>query len=110
MRIHELRRTQQLPGPPEDVFGFFADAVNLEAITPPLLGFRIITPRPIELRVGALIAYRLKVHGIPLGWLTSIQAWEPPYRFVDQQVRGPYALWHHTHTFTAGPPPEGCAR
>lgn len=99
MRIHELRRTQQLPGPPEKVFGFFGDASNLEAITPPLLGFEIVTPRPIEMRVGALISYRLKVHGVPLGWLTSIQVWDPPHRFVDQQVKGPYALWHHTHTF-----------
>ena len=105
MRIHELRRTQELPGTPEEVFPFFADAGNLEAITPPLLGFRIITPRPIEMRVGALISYRLKVRGIPLGWLTSIQAWEPPHRFVDQQVNGPYALWHHTHTFE--PTPRG---
>lgn len=99
MRIHVLHREQRLPGTPDEVFPFFADAHNLEAITPPLLRFRIVTPEPIEMRVGTLIQYRLRLHGLPISWLTSIQAWEPPYRFVDQQIRGPYALWHHTHTF-----------
>lgn len=99
MRIHVLHREQLLPGTPEEVFPFFADAQNLEAITPPLLRFRIVTPEPIEMRVGTLIQYRLRLHGLPISWLTSIQAWEPPYRFVDQQIKGPYALWHHTHTF-----------
>ncbi len=99
MRIHTLRREQRLPGTPGEVFGFFAEAANLEAITPALLRFQVITPQPIEMRVGTLIQYRLRVRGVPVSWLTSIQAWEAPHRFVDQQVRGPYALWHHTHTF-----------
>lgn len=105
MQIHELRREQVLPGAPQDVFAFFAEARNLEAITPPLLRFEVLTPGPIDLGVGTLIQYRLRLHGIPITWLTSIQAWDPPHRFVDQQVRGPYALWHHTHTFT--PHPQG---
>lgn len=99
MRVHELRREQWLAGSPDEVFPFFGDAANLEAITPPLLNFRIVTPGPIEMRVGTLIQYRLRVHGVPVNWLTSIQEWEPGVRFVDQQIRGPYALWHHTHTF-----------
>jgi ligand-binding SRPBCC domain-containing protein len=99
MQIHTLQRTQRLDGSPDDVFPFFADAHNLEAITPPLLRFRVVTPRPIPMGVGTLIQYRLRLHGIPVSWLTSIQAWDPPYRFVDTQLRGPYALWHHTHTF-----------
>jgi ligand-binding SRPBCC domain-containing protein len=99
MKTHELHREQRLPGTPEEVFGFFADARNLEAITPPLLRFEVATPGDIEMRVGTLIQYRLRLHGIPVNWLTSIQAWDPPHRFVDQQIRGPYALWHHTHTF-----------
>lgn len=99
MQIHTLTRTQRLDGDPEDVFPFFADAHNLEAITPPLLRFRVVTPRPIPMAVGTLIQYRLRLHGIPVSWLTSIQAWDPPYRFVDTQLRGPYALWHHTHDF-----------
>ena len=99
--MHTLRREQLLPGTPDEVFPFFADARNLEAITPPLLRFEVVTPGEIEMGVGALIRYRLRLHGVPVHWLTSIQAWDPPHRFVDQQVRGPYALWHHTHTFEA---------
>jgi ligand-binding SRPBCC domain-containing protein len=99
MRIHILQREQRLRGAPEDVFAFFADARNLEAITPPLLRFRVVTPDPIEMRAGTLIQYRLRLHGIGVSWLTSIQAWDPPHRFVDVQLRGPYALWHHTHEF-----------
>jgi ligand-binding SRPBCC domain-containing protein len=99
MRIHTLHREQRLPGTPEEVFPFFADAFNLEAITPPLLRFRIVTPPPIEMGVGTFIQYALRIRGVPVRWDTLIQAWEPPYRFVDTQVRGPYRLWHHTHTF-----------
>lgn len=100
---HTLQREQTLPGSPGDVFPFFADAGNLEAITPPWLGFRIVTPRPITMGVGTLIEYRLKLHGLPINWLTRIEVWEPGVRFVDQQLRGPYALWHHTHEFATGP-------
>ncbi|MDA0163566.1 SRPBCC family protein [Solirubrobacter ginsenosidimutans] len=96
---HTLRRVQRLPGTPAEVFPFFADAGNLEAITPPWLAFRVITPRPIELRVGALIEYRLTLHRLPISWLTRIEAWEPGVRFVDAQLSGPYKLWHHTHEF-----------
>lgn len=98
-RHHVLRREQRLPRPPEDVFPFFADAGNLEAITPAWLRFRIVTPRPIAMAAGALIEYRLRLHGVPVRWLTRIEAWEPAGRFVDAQVRGPYRLWHHTHEF-----------
>ena len=94
-----LERAQVLPGDPEEVFGFFADAFNLEAITPPWLRFRVVTPRPIEMAEGALIEYRLALHRVPVRWLTRIEAWEPGRRFVDVQIKGPYRLWHHTHTF-----------
>ena len=72
---------------------------NCEAITPPPLRFRITTPGPIEMAVGILIRYRLRLRGVPVSWLTRIEAWDPPRGFVDRQLRGPYALWHHTHTF-----------
>jgi ligand-binding SRPBCC domain-containing protein len=96
---HVLRREQVLPAPPGDVFAFFADAGNLEAITPAWLRFRIVTPRPIDMGVGAVIEYRLRLHGLPVSWLTQIEVWEPGRRFVDAQLRWPYALWHHTHEF-----------
>ena len=99
MPLSTLEREQRLAGTPDEVFPFFADAGNLEAITPPSLRFAIVTPRPIEMRAGALIEYRLRLRGLPVSWLTRIEEWEPGVRFVDMQLRGPYALWHHTHTF-----------
>lgn len=101
LRYHTLARRQRLARPPEEVFDFFADAGNLEAITPPSLRFRIVSPRPIAMGAGALIEYRLRVRGVPLMWLTRIDTWEPSRRFVDVQLAGPYALWHHTHEFEA---------
>jgi ligand-binding SRPBCC domain-containing protein len=98
-RLHTLEREQVLPLAPAEAFEFFADAFNLEAITPPWLNFAVDTPGPIEMRAGTLIRYRLRLHGLPLRWLTRIAAWEPGRRFEDVQVRGPYRLWHHSHTF-----------
>jgi len=98
-RVHVLQRRQRLELPAERAFEFFAQARNLAVITPPWMGFDVITPEPIEMRPGALIDYRLKLHGVPVRWRTRIEVWEPPVRFIDVQVSGPYALWEHTHTF-----------
>ncbi|HYG63160.1 MAG TPA: SRPBCC family protein [Thermoanaerobaculia bacterium] len=99
LKVHEHRTEILLPRSREEVFGFFADAGNLQAITPDWLRFGILTPLPIEMRQGALIEYRLRLRGIPLRWKTGITAWDPPRRFVDEQLRGPYRLWVHEHTF-----------
>ena len=88
-----------LPCPLEKVFQFFADAGNLETITPPWLRFELVSERPVAMRAGALIKYRLRLHGVPLRWQSEITAWEPPHRFVDEQRRGPYLVWIHEHTF-----------
>lgn len=85
--------------PPGEAFEFFGDALNLEAITPPFLNFRVVTERPIVMGQGTLIAYRLRLHGIPVRWLTEIREWDPGVRFRDHQIKGPYKLWDHTHTF-----------
>ena len=101
MKVHTLQREQFLPRPPGEVFPFFADARNLERITPPLLRFVVVTEGEIEMRPGALIRYRLRLHGLPVDWLTRIEDWEPGVGFVDTQVSGPFRLWHHTHRFDA---------
>jgi ligand-binding SRPBCC domain-containing protein len=101
--IHRLERTQVVPRPRAEVFAFFADPWNLERITPPFLRFRILTPHPLEVKAGALIDYRLSLFGLPFGWRTVIEAWEPGVRFVDRQLRGPYRRWHHTHAFEDAP-------
>ena len=100
---YNLERTQLIGRPLEEVFAFFSDAGNLEAITPAFLNFRILTPRPIALQAGTLIDYRIRLFGIPLKWRTQIETWEPPHRFTDVQLTGPYKLWHHTHDFLAVP-------
>lgn len=92
--------SQWLPLPPEELFTFFGDAYNLERITPKLLNFHVVTPRPIEMKPGTLIDYKLRVRGVPMRWRTEIEAWDPPRMFIDNQLRGPYQRWHHTHTFT----------
>ena len=99
--LHLMRFEQRLDAPPEAVFPFFADPRNLEAITPPLLRFRLLTPQPIAMGPGTFVQYALRIHGVPVRWDTLIQEWDPPSRFVDVQVRGPYRLWHHTHSLEA---------
>lgn len=97
--LHRLERSQLLPRPLEDVFAFYSDATNLEAITPPFLRFRILTPGPIVMRRGTRIDYALALHGIPVRWRTHIARWEPDACFVDEQEEGPYAAWRHSHWF-----------
>ncbi len=99
MKEFSLRVEQWLPAPRDEVFPFFSEARNLEILTPPWLKFEVLTPAPIVMRPGALIDYRIKIHGIPIRWRTEITEWDPPHRFVDTQLNGPYTLWHHTHTF-----------
>jgi len=88
-----------LPGRPEDLWPFFADAHNLQEITPPWLRFTVLSPRSLKIGEGSLIDYRLRWRGLPIRWRTRIALWDPPHRFIDEQLRGPYRLWRHTHTF-----------
>jgi ligand-binding SRPBCC domain-containing protein len=96
---YELATWQWLPRPRPEVFAFFADARNLERITPAFLNFHVLSPDPIEMRAGAVIDYRLRLRGLPLRWQSEITIWDPPRLFADVQRRGPYRQWDHTHTF-----------
>ncbi len=98
--MYRLTTELVVPRSRAEVFEFFGDALNLEAITPPWLHFHVLTPRPIAMRAGALIDYCLRLHGVPLRWRTKITAWEPSTFFIDEQLSGPYRLWRHEHTFT----------
>ncbi|MBK9316680.1 MAG: SRPBCC family protein [Acidobacteria bacterium] len=99
MKTYTLEREQIIPLSIEETFAFFSDAFNLERITPAFLNFRILTPAPIKMEAGTLIEYKLSLFGVPFKWRTLIEQWAPNQMFVDRQIRGPYALWHHTHTF-----------
>lgn len=99
MRVYELSRSQVVHRGREDVFAFFASAENLEMLTPPWLQFQIVSPRPVHMQTGTRIEYVLRLHGFAIDWTSEITAWEPPFRFVDEQRRGPYRLWVHEHRF-----------
>jgi hypothetical protein len=99
METHLFKTEIWLPRPLQEVFAFFADARNLQRITPPWLSFEVLAPGETEMKAGTLIDYKLRVHGMPLRWRSEITVWEPPRRFVDEQRRGPYRLWIHEHRF-----------
>ena len=99
MRTYVLEREQIITLPRHKTFSFFADAFNLELITPPFLHFKVLSNPPVKMKAGALLDYRLGLFGIPFHWQTLIESWTPDESFIDTQLSGPYAFWHHTHTF-----------
>jgi len=99
--MYTLRREQWIERPIDEVFAFFADTQNLEEITPPWVGFKILSMSTDSIEEGTIIRYRLRLHGIPVHWRTDICEWNPPYSFVDEQTTGPYKKWRHTHRFEA---------
>ncbi|TDQ33445.1 SRPBCC family protein [Aureibacillus halotolerans] len=96
---HHLRASTEIQAPIDEVFQFFSAAENLEKITPPSLRFQIVTPLPIEMKKDTLIDYKLRINGVPANWTTRIPVWQPPFKFVDEQLKGPYKTWVHEHTF-----------
>jgi ligand-binding SRPBCC domain-containing protein len=99
MSSHILIRNTNINEKIENVFDFFSKAENLNKITPPVLGFKIITPLPVEMKKGSIIDYKIKLNGIPFRWRTEITKWDPPYLFEDTQIKGPYKMWIHEHRF-----------
>lgn len=99
MKTYCLKRTQTLPIERDQLFSFFESPDNLEKITPSSVGFKILTPAPIEMKTGLVLDYTIKILGLPIRWTTLISSFDRPDRFVDVALRGPYAFWHHTHTF-----------
>lgn len=97
----EFLTEQWIPKKVEEVFSFFSQAKNLEVLTPPWLKFHVEAISTSSMREGTTIDYRLKIHGIPVNWQSLISDWVPNQRFVDEQTKGPYAKWHHTHSFKA---------
>lgn len=95
----EIRTITRIPKPLTEVFEYFSKAENLNNLTPPELNFKILTPLPISMQKGRIIDYRIRLMGIPFGWKTEIAEWNPPHGFVDNQLKGPYQLWHHSHLF-----------
>ena len=100
-KIRTIHDEQWIPIPLEDVFGFFSDARNLSKVTPPSVGFKILTPAPIEMKSGLRLDYQISLRGIPMKWSSEITEWNPPHHFTDIQLTGPYALWEHRHSFKA---------
>lgn len=99
MKPHVFKKETIINRPLTEVFDFFSKAENLDKITPPELGFKIITPLPIEMKKGTLIDYKIKLNSIPFYWKTEITEYDPPYLFADKQIKGPYKLWIHEHRF-----------
>lgn len=99
MKVHVLAQNQTVAAPLDEVFAFFARPENLAEITPASMGFQILTPPPLVMKEGAMVDYVVRVGGLPMRWRTLITGYDPPHRFVDEQLMGPYSFWHHTHTF-----------
>jgi ligand-binding SRPBCC domain-containing protein len=99
MKVHKVKTSVRVPLQIDEVFPFFYDVLNLQRITPPELDFGIVTPQPINIELGTIVDYRMKLFSIPFKWRSVISTWDPPHKFVDEQVSGPYRLWKHTHNF-----------
>ncbi|MCS7152763.1 MAG: SRPBCC family protein [Bacteroidia bacterium] len=104
--MYRLQRKQLIPAPLEEVWHFFSRPENLKVITPPYMGFDILSEVPSVMEAGIIIEYIVRpLWGVPWRWVTEIthlrgpQHGAPPYFFVDEQRFGPYTFWHHRHEF-----------
>jgi ligand-binding SRPBCC domain-containing protein len=100
MKTHVLDSTIWLVRAIDEVFSFFSDAMNLGTLTSPWVNFQVLTPAPIKMALGTRLRYRLAIHRIAVNWESEITTWDPPRRFVDEQIHGPYRRMHHEHYFS----------
>jgi ligand-binding SRPBCC domain-containing protein len=98
-KIRVLRSEIWLPAPIDSVFHFFSRPENLNRITPPWLHFRILSAHDTAIHEATRINYRLKIRGASINWQSEIRLWDPPRRFVDAQIKGPFKCWVHQHEF-----------
>ena len=101
MKIYELRTEITVKAPLEQVWAFFSNPKNLQRITPDYMGFQIVKCPEVEtIFNGMIIEYIVRpILNLPLKWVTEIKEVQPLVSFTDIQLKGPYALWHHFHSF-----------
>jgi ligand-binding SRPBCC domain-containing protein len=99
MIYYKFEINQFIPLPIKEVFHYFSNPENLQKITPKYLNFKIKNDPLLEMKKGQIFKYQLRVRGIPINWTSLISSYHPPYSFIDEQIKGPYSSWHHTHTF-----------
>jgi ligand-binding SRPBCC domain-containing protein len=106
MADYVIERRLWLPRPRPEVFAFFVDPRNLGAVQPKWARPTWLAEPPARLDAGALLDFAVRMAGVPVRWRVMVREFDPPFRFVDVQLWGPFARWEHRHRFLEGPEAE----